>query len=140
VQEMVFYKNVSGRFWVIFIQRYLYPTYKPRCFSLTLAKLDDTGVPFSHPLCGWYPRITAWLAGSGTTGPLHWGWPSCAAATLPCDWFLLWYPVPRLIPPAHLDPLWSCLATPVVIPASHGLAAHWSCDDLLMTKSIFPLG
>ena len=31
------------------------------------------------------------------------------------------------------DSLWSCLATRVVIPA-----AHWSCDDLLMTKSIFP--
>jgi len=101
VQEMVFYKNVSGIFWVI-IQRYLYPTYKPRCFSLTLAKLDDTGVPISHPLRGWYSRITAWLPGwlagwlwDNWTAPLGVAILRCCYPALRL-WFLLWYPVPRL--------------------------------------------
>jgi len=87
---------LQKRFWKILgniVQRYLYPTYKPRCFSLTLAKLDDTGVPFSHPLCSWYPRITAWLAGSGqldrSTGGGH------PVLLLPCPATLAPSVVPR---------------------------------------------
>jgi len=132
VQEMVFYKNISGK-----LDNYYSDTStrhtNPICFFLPLVKLDDTGVPFSHPLCSWpgtLPSLAGWLWDNWrTTAPLVW-WP-CCAATLPCacgSGSFCSFP----------DPLWSCLATPLVIPASYGLAAHWSCDLPLTTKSIFP--
>jgi len=133
VQEIVFYKQGSGKLNDI-RQRYLYPTYKPKRFSLTLAKLDDTGTPFSHPLCSWYPRITGWLALGKRTAPLVTMlccYPALAPSVVPLADSSRSSGSPLVLPGKVLP------RSPLVLSASYGLAAHWSCDDLLMTKSIF---
>jgi len=104
-------------------------------FSLSVAKLEDNGTPFSHPLSS----LAGWLWDNWTGG--H-------PALLPCTATLVPAVVhsadssrssgsPQRLPRSPLV-LPGNAPSPIPSgPASYGLAAHWSCDDLLMTKSIF---
>jgi len=127
VQEMVFYKNVSGKFWIIIIQRYLYPNIQ------TNTLFSNTGearrywcsllpTPSVAGLAGTLPSLAGWLGDNWrTTARLVWR--PCCAATLPCGSGFFWCPSAASSPipsgPAWLR-LWSSslpMASPPTGPA-----------------------